>query len=128
MSADGAARRPTCSLIPEILELQRHRKVVPANSRDGGLQIVFALAGDADLVVLDLRGDLELGVADERGDLLGNSCFDALFDLDDLAGMAERRNVRLALLHVFEADLPLGELADDHLDKRFNAELILCGE
>src|SRR5579884_3539795 len=81
----------SAGLIPEILELERHGKFVSANGGNHRLQIVPALAGDADLVVLDLRGDLELGVANEGGDLLGDLRLDALLELDDLTCVAERR-------------------------------------
>lgn len=92
------------------------------------LQLVPALARDADLLVLDLRRHLELPVADEAGDLLGETGFDALFDFDQLARVAQRRNIRLAPLNVLEADVALGQLGHDNLHQRLDLELVLGGE
>ena len=44
------------SLIAEVRELQRRRKVLRAHCGDPRLQIVPALAGHADLLVLDKNG------------------------------------------------------------------------
>src|SRR5437867_6185618 len=99
--------------IPEILETQGDREIVGAHRGDDRLQFVPALGGDADFFALNLGGNLELTVADKAGDLLGDAGLDALLDLDDLAGVAERGEVRLAFLDVLKADVALGQLADD---------------
>ena len=99
-----------------------------AHGGDDGLQFVAALAVHAHFVALDLRRHLELAVADEAGDLLGHGALDALLDLDALPRVAERRDVRVALLDALEADTAFGELADDHLVERADLELVVGGE
>ena len=99
-----------------------------AHGGDNGLQFVAALAVHAHFVALNLRRHLELAVADEAGDLLGHRALDALLDLDALPRMAERRDVRLALLHALHADAALGELADDNLIQRGDFELVVGGQ
>jgi len=42
--------------------------------------------------------------------------------------VAERRDVRFALLHAFQADAALGQPADDDLVERGDLELVLGGE
>src|SRR5271169_3970466 len=111
--------------IPEIQKLHGHGKFMSLHRADDGLKFVAALAVHAHFVALDLRRHLELAVADEAGDLLGHPALDALLDLDALARVAERRDVRVALLHAFHADAALGELADDDLVERGNFELIV---
>jgi hypothetical protein len=98
--------------IPEIHELDGHGKFLRAHGGDDGLQFVAALAVHAHGVALNLCRHLELAVADEAGDLLGDGGFDALLDLDELPRVAERRDVRLALLTLFRlmprlASLPM---------------------
>jgi hypothetical protein len=95
---------------------------------DHGLQVIPALAADADLVAQDLRGDLVLGVADEGGDLFGNGRFEALLDLDHHAGMAQRRHIRLPAVHILQAAQALGEFAHDNLIQRRDFELVLGGK
>ena len=99
-----------------------------AHGGDYGLQFVAALAVHAHFVALDLRRHLELAVADEPGNLLGDGALDALLDLDALPRVAERRDVRVALLHAFQADAALGELADDDLVERADFELVVGGQ
>src|ERR1700690_1088306 len=95
--------------ISEIYELHGHGKFMGAHGGDDGLQFVAALAVHAHFVALDLCRHLELAVADEAGDLLGDGALDALLDLDALARVTERRDVRVALLDAFHADATLGE-------------------
>ena len=114
--------------LPEIHKLHGHGKILRAHGGDDGLQFVPALAVHAHLVALNLRGDLEFAVADEAGDLLGDGGFDALLDLDALPRVAERRNVRFALLHAFQADAALGQPADDDFVERGDLELVGGGE
>src|SRR5262245_31045899 len=114
--------------IPKVHILQRRREFLGADGADHRLQFISALAVDADGVALNLRGYLELAVADEAGDLFGDGLVEALFDFNDLAGMAERRNVGLGLLHTFEADTAFGQLAQDDFGQSANLELIFSGE
>src|ERR1035437_6243060 len=111
-------------LIPEIHKLHGHGKFMGAHGGDDGLQIIPALAVHAHFVALNLRRHLELAVADEAGDLLGNGALDALLDLDALPRVAERRDLRVALLHAFQADAALGEPADDDFVERGDFELV----
>jgi len=99
-----------------------------AHGGDDGLQFVAALAVHAHFVALDLRRHLELAVADEAGDLLGHRALDAVLDLDALPRVAERRDVRVALLDAFHADAALGELADDDLIQYADFELVVGGQ
>src|SRR6266568_4792983 len=114
--------------VPEILEADGNRKILDANGRNDCLQFVPALARDANFFALNLRRDLELALADEAGDLFRDERFDALPDFDDLPRMAERRKVRLALIHTLEADAAFRQLADDDFDQRLDFELIFSGE
>jgi hypothetical protein len=97
--------------IPEILELHGHGEIVCPHCADHRLQIIAALASDSHLAVLDLRGDFKFSIADKSRDLFGDVRCDALLDLDDLSRVAERRNVRVALLDILHADVALGEFA-----------------
>ena len=99
-----------------------------AHGGDDGLQFVAALAVHAHFVALDLRRHLELAVADEAGDLLGDGALDAIFNFDALPRVAERRDVRVALLHAFQADAALGEPADDDFIQRAHFELVVGGQ
>jgi len=99
-----------------------------AHGGDDGLQFVAALAVHAHLVALNLRRHLELALADEAGDLLGHRALDAVLDLDALPRVAERGDVRVALLHAFHADAALGQLADDDFVQRGDLELVVGGE
>ena len=92
------------------------------------LEVVAAFAGDADVVAHDLSGDFEFGIADEAGDLLGGGSVDALLDDDLLAGVAERGDVGILALDVFEADLALGQFVQEDFVKGGDFELILGGE
>ena len=115
-------------LIPEVRELERHREFLCPHGCDHPLQVVPALARHADLLVLNLRGHFELRFADKAGDLFGDLGLEALFDLDHLPRVSQRRHVRLALLHVLEADIALGYFADDNLRQRLQLEGVLGGE
>src|SRR6266487_3614825 len=77
------------SLVPKILELQGDRKVLGADGGDDRLQVIPVFARHADFISLDLRGEFQFEIADEGGDLFGQGRFDALFDLNHLAGVAE---------------------------------------
>lgn len=111
--------------IPEVHKLNSYGKILCPHSGNHCLQFIPALAVDAHFIALDLRGDFEFSVADEAGDLLGHGALDAVLDLDDLPGVAERREVGVALLHALETDAALGELADDHFVERADFEIIL---
>src|SRR6266496_5294255 len=56
---------------PVVGELEGEAFVVVFEEGDGLLEVVPALARDAELVVLDLRLDLEAGLADGLGERLG---------------------------------------------------------
>src|SRR5438094_1041455 len=104
--------------VPEILEADGEGKILGANSRHDRLQFVLALARHANFFALNLGRDLELPLADEAGDLFGHGSLDALFDFDDLPCMAEWRKVRLAFVHILEADAAFRQLADDDFHER----------
>ncbi len=114
--------------IAEILETERRRKIMTANSSNDLLQIVPALAGNANGLALNLRGDFEFGVANKSGDLFGDRLLNALLDFDDLTGMAQRRNVRRHGFDAFQADVALGQFTDDDFVQRRDLELVLGGE
>jgi len=99
-----------------------------AHGGDNGLQFVAALAVHPHFVALNLRRHLELAVTDEPGDLLGHVARDAVFELDELPGVAERRDVGVALFDALEADAALGELADDHFVQRADFVVVLGGQ
>src|SRR5438046_2533261 len=60
------------TLIAEICELERYWEILCSQGRDHRLQIVAALAGDPDLLVLNLRGHFEFCLANKAGDLFGS--------------------------------------------------------
>src|SRR5205823_2736180 len=115
-------------LIAKILKLQRDRELFGSHGCNHRLQIIPALAVDADLFALDLGRYLQFALANETGDLLGDGLLDALIDFYYLAGMAERRNVWLAALDVLEADLAFGQFAHDDFDQRLKFKLIFGGK
>lgn len=95
-----------------------------ANGGDDGLEVVAVFSGDADLIAKDLGCDLDFCVADKGGDLFGRGRFDALLNFDDLAGVAEGRDIRIAFFDAFEADLAFREFADDDFFEGAEFELI----
>ena len=99
-----------------------------AHGGDDRLQFVATLAVHAHFVALNLRRHLEFAVADEAGDLLGYVARDAVLDLNYLPGVAQRRDVGIALLNAFEADAAFGEFADDHFVQCADFVGILGGE
>src|SRR5206468_3593119 len=110
----AVSRSPTGGAsVPKVLELQGDREIVRAHGSDDRLQLIAALAGNANFGALDLAGDFQLSFADKAGDLLGDLRFEALLDFDELPSMAERGNVRLAALDIFQADIAFGQLAHD---------------
>ena len=99
-----------------------------ADSGDHFLQIIAVLAGHANFLALNLGGDLELLIANELRHLLGDCGLDTLLDLDDLAGVAEGGDVRLFLLHGFQTDVPLGELAHHDLSEGLHLKGVVGGK
>src|SRR3974390_1700664 len=102
-------------LVAEVDELEGDGEFVGADCADNSLQLVAAFGGDADFASLDLGGYLEFAVTNEAGDLFGDGLFESLLYLDDLAGVAERGNVGLGFLDVFQADAGFWQLAHDDL-------------
>src|SRR6516164_3593754 len=115
-------------LIAEVCELERDWKVFRPHRGNHRLKFVPAFAGHADLLVLNLGGYFEFRLADIADDLFGNIGRNTLFDLNQLPRMPQRRNVRLALLDAFEADIAFGNLADDNLHQRLQLERVVGGE
>src|SRR5262245_26072957 len=68
-----------------VCELERDAEVALLEQADDFLEIVAALAGDADLILLDAGLDLQLGVLDEPHDLAGLFDGNALLQTDALA-------------------------------------------
>jgi hypothetical protein len=101
---------------------------VGAASGNDRLKIVARFPSDADLVAEDLGGDFGFGIADEAGDLFGHGGFDALFDFDGLASVAEWRNVWFAFVDVFEGDVAFGEFAVNDFLEGADFEFVFGGE
>lgn len=96
--------------------------------RDHRLQVIAVLARATEFIALDRGGDLQVQATDEAGDLLGLGALDALLDLDDLPGVAQRRHLGFALVHALHADAPLRKLGHHHLDERLHLEGIRCAK
>src|ERR687895_1364034 len=82
-----------CSLLPVVLELQRDRVALRllAETGDHALELVLALAADADRVALDLILHLREFVANQLADLLGQILREATAQPDALTnGIAAR--------------------------------------
>jgi len=101
---------------------------VGADSGDDGLKFIATFGSDANFLTLNLGGDFEFAVANEAGDLFGDRGFEALFDFDDLTGVAQGRNVGFGTLDVFEANIAFGELSHDDFCEGLDFELVLGGE
>src|SRR6185503_4933382 len=114
--------------IAEVLELQGDGEVVASESGDNRLKVIPAFAADANLFRLNLRSDFQVQAADVRSDILCDLRLDALFDSNDLSGMAQGRNVRVFLLDAFETDVSLRELAEDNFSERLDLELVVGGQ
>src|SRR5262245_19587136 len=99
----------TGKLIPEILELDGDREVMRPHCGYNALQLILTFARDTHFVALDLRSHLEFSFADEGRDLLGHFRIEPLFDLDDLARVAQRRNLRFRSFHVLQTDVSFCE-------------------
>jgi hypothetical protein len=65
------------------------------------LEVISALSGNSDLIAHDLSRNFQLGITDERRDLLCHRSFDSLLDYNNLARVAERRNIRILSFDVF---------------------------
>src|SRR5258706_2655867 len=91
----GAGGGPP-SAVASIGELQRDAQVALTQERHHLLQVVEALAGHADLVLLDRGLDLELGVLDEPHDLARLVDGDALLQGDRLTQHAAAARLHLA--------------------------------
>src|SRR4051812_30682893 len=114
--------------LSKIYELKRSRKFARAHGGDNCLQLILAFGGDTHLTALNLSRGLELFIANERRELFGDRLFEPLFYRDELASVAERRNVRLSKFDTFQADASLGEFAHYNFRQSANLELIFCRE
>src|SRR5262245_59276314 len=105
--------------LPVVLELERDRLVELTQSRDDLLQLVLALARDANGVALDLRLALGKLVADELGDALRDVLGQALAQPDDLADLVPTRRLHLAPVEDLQREVaPDGLALDEVLDRR----------
>src|SRR6266704_2348178 len=95
---------------PVVGELEGEAFVVVFEEGDGLLEVVPALAGDTELVVLDLRLDLEAGLADGLGERLGLVLGDPLDERALDAVGAAAGGLGLAALQRLECDLAPHEL------------------
>src|SRR5262249_31444312 len=91
----GAAASEAGS-VPEVDELQREAEVAGADEGHDGLEVVFFLAGDADLVVLDGGLDLEGAGFDGPDHGLGGFLLNAVLDFRLALGLAGDRRLHLA--------------------------------
>ena len=110
------------------MEAEGDREIFGAALGHDLLKIVAAFASNADVVAHDLCGDLDFGVAYEAGDLFGGRGVDALLNDDLLTGVAERGDVGIFALDVFEADLALGQFVHEDFVEGGDFELVLGGE
>src|SRR5438552_15262131 len=127
-SRSGAPSDLKVSLVAEILELQSNWKILGAHGRDDRLQLIATFGCHSYFAALNLSGDLEFSFPDETGDLFGHGLLQTLFDLDELPRVTQWRNVRVASLHIFQADIALDQLAHHDCSQRLDFELVLGGE
>src|SRR5450830_768757 len=66
--------------VAEVIELQRHVEGLGAQGRDGLLQVITLLAGDAHLFTLDGGLDFQLGILDMGHDFLRQLLVDAFLE------------------------------------------------
>ena len=102
-----------------VLELQRDGQVELAQAGDDALEVVPALAGDADGVTLDLRLDLRELVPDQLGDLLGDLLGQPATQADPLADLVAAGLLDLAPVEDLERQAAPDRLGlDEVLDRR----------
>jgi hypothetical protein len=106
-------------------ELHGKIELHAADEVDDLLQIVFGLAGHAQLLILDLCRDLELLVFDGFGEFLGAIGRDAFGARHDLAQRALRGRFRLAELQRFERNAALDALALQDVDHVLEFHLVV---
>src|SRR3954466_11942616 len=96
--------------LAEVDELQLHTEIHALELRDGCLQIVALLAGDAHRVFLNRALHLELAALDHLDDLLGLLAVDAFGDGHRHLGATARPGRDLAAFEMLEADLAARQL------------------
>src|SRR5437868_6663355 len=94
-------------LLAEILELQCNRKIMRPHGRDDRLQLIATFGCHSYFAALNLSSDFEFPFADETSDLFRDGLLQTLFDLDELPRVTQWRNVRVASLHIFQANVAL---------------------
>src|SRR5437868_8140182 len=116
-------RRPEPS-VPKILESQIHLQLVllAAHHLDHCLQIVAALAGDADGVALDRSLDLELAVLDRLDDRLRFLRLDPLHEAEHLRDVLSAL-LEGSVLEPAQRDAALGHLLHQHRARGLQALL-----
>ncbi len=101
-------------LIAEVGKLERLAQLGTADQRNGFLQIIALLAGDAHFIALDSSLHLELGILDKLDQLLGHLGFDTLLHLHLLGVTAagvhyvthiQAAGVDIALEHFIPQDI-----------------------
>ena len=112
-------------LVSEVLEIQRYAKIFPSQELNDGLQVILLLPGDSDLAVLQLALHIQSFCLDRLGDLLGLIAFEALFNMNFLAGMPQRRDGWVLALHITQIDPALSQLPNHDLHQRPQSGCIL---
>ena len=113
---DPGSGHPASSVTSAIvLELERNGLIELAQAGDDLLELVLALARDADGVALDLRLDLGELVADELGDPLGELVGQAAPQLDLLADLVAAGRLDLAPVEDLERQVAPDRLRLDEV-------------
>src|SRR5258708_2387363 len=110
-------------LVTEVHEMQLDPEVIRAHRLNARLQVVFVLAGDAHLRVLDRALHLDFLILDELRDLAGGFDFDALFDFDEHPRRALRSGLGRAYVEEAQRDLALDQLVLHDAERRASAIL-----
>src|ERR1700682_160614 len=98
----SAVKARCAALVPEVVELEWHAELAGAQERDHRLQLVAALAGDAQLLALNGGLRLQLAVLDAVLELARHFRVDALAQRDLLLGLGE---IRLRFLDLQAVDV-----------------------
>src|ERR1700736_2400743 len=96
-------------LVSKISETETDTEILAAQELDDRLKIVSLFTGHSDLTILELALHLGIKRFNCFDDLLCLITFQALFEMNFLARMSERRDRRILPFHIPQIDVPFRE-------------------
>src|SRR3982074_836598 len=119
--------RGSIPLIAEIFEVRGDAEIATAHESDDSLKIVALLPSHANLPLLELALDFEVLRFDRVNNFLRFVPLQTLLNFQFLAGMAQRRNGGLYLLHIPQIHAPFAQFADDDLAQAAQTRRVFRG-